>query len=234
MIGYVALGLLVLALVLLAGRWFVAANPRTLVNGLRIASLAVGGGAALFFVFTGRIPIASLILGALVPLVVRWQRIAQAMRNARGHSPGQQSEVSTRYLRMRLEHDTGVMSGTVLEGPHKGRVLHELSRAELIELLHCCRIEDPQAASLLETYLDRTDADWRSGERGDEKGDAPPAAGGMTASEAYRVLGLEPGASKDAVKQAHRELMQKLHPDRGGSSYLAAKLNEAKDLLLRT
>lgn len=230
MIAYFALGVLLLAGLLLIGRSFVSADPRRLAKIVRVIAIIVGGAVVLYLSLTGRIGIASMVLFGLLPLLARWRALGRMWRNAAGPSPGQQSEVTTRFLRMSLDHDTGLVSGVVLDGPFRGRTLQELTGAELIDLLRQCRIEDPQSATLLESYLDRTDPGWRTADAEASRG---PAAG-MTQEEAYRILGLEPGADEAAIKKAHRELMQKVHPDRGGSSYLAAKINEAKDLLLRT
>ena len=233
MIGYAVLGVVLVALTVLAARWFVSSNPANVARSLRIAAIVAGGLLAIVLVVSGRLPLASLILGGLLPLLIRWRAISRAMRNARGHAPGQQSEVSTRYLRMRLDHDTGVMSGVVLDGAFRGRNVHELSPEELQALLRECRVDDVEGATLLETYLDRTDPDWRAADSDGPQQSHPRASTAMDRDEAYRVLGLEPGAGVEEIKRAHRELMQRFHPDRGGSSYLAAKINEAKDLLLR-
>jgi len=141
---------------------------------------------------------------------------------------------------MTLDHDSGEMSGVVREGRFTGRGLEELSEEDLIALWRECRAEDDQSAAVLEAYLDRTRGEaWRARAgagraRADGQGGGGPASSGghMTAEEAYEILGVAPGASDAEIHEAHRRLMQKLHPDHGGSNYLAAKINEAKDLLL--
>ncbi|MPY71970.1 MAG: DnaJ domain-containing protein [Alphaproteobacteria bacterium] len=189
-----------------------------------------------------------IVLGLLLPAFVRWRATRQFFRNLGGPSPGQSSDVETRYLRMSLDHDSGVLNGTVLDGPFAGRRLGEMAPAELRSLLRECRIEDEQSAAVLEAYLDRVHgAAWRTEEAdgGREDADAQGAGGGsrwgggarrggdaMSRDEAYEILGLEPGASEEEVRRAHHKMMQKAHPDHGGSNYLASKINQAKDLLL--
>jgi DnaJ-domain-containing protein 1 len=134
---------------------------------------------------------------------------------------------------MRLDHDSGNLDGHVLEGPYQGFDLNEMGIDQLIELLACCRREDEQSAALLEAYLDRNfEDDWREAAESAPGDSAENDTGPMTVSEAWAVLGLDPGADESEIREAHRRLMQKLHPDRGGSTYLAAKINQAKDLLL--
>jgi hypothetical protein len=132
---------------------------------------------------------------------------------------------------MQLEMATGEIRGTVLAGRFAGRDLGSMTLDELFLLYRDCTREDRDSATLLEAYLDRIHGtDWRS--RAGKSGSAPVETGNMTRAEAYEILGLSADASRDAIIQAHRRLMQKLHPDRGGSDYLAAKINGAKDLLL--
>jgi hypothetical protein len=232
---YLILGLaLVIGLALLA-RGIAGTDPKLVV---RVLKWTLGGlGLALFgfLLVTGRFyALAEYFIFAL-PAALFWRRIAHGLKGLRGPSPGQSSDIETRYLRMALDHDTGQLRGTVLEGRFQGRLVEDLSQAELLDLLHECRIEDPESAPILETYLDRTfGAEWRDAEAGAAGGGGagPSASGRMTPEEAYEILGLNPGAKPEEIKEAHHRLMLKLHPDQGGSTYLAAKINQAKDVLL--
>ncbi|MGQ0664996.1 MAG: DnaJ domain-containing protein [Pseudomonadota bacterium] len=233
---YFLIGVGLLVLLWLALRWFVEAKPQQLVTALRWM-VGIGGGlGALYLVATGRAGSALMVAAALAPLFMRWKALLTMARNAAGPTPGSVSQVETAWLRMSLDHDTGSMDGTVLEGAFKGRRLGELAPDALIALLTECRVNDGEAAALLEAYLDHTRPDWRAeaGEKaaagGGGRGSAPSAA--MTREEAYRILGLAPGADDKAIREAHKRLMMKLHPDQGGSTYLAAKINQAKDLLV--
>jgi DnaJ-domain-containing protein 1 len=169
-------------------------------------------------------------------MLMNWRAIRARLRAARGPSPGQASEVETRFLRMSLDHDSGVMTGQIKEGGFAGRMLEDLELDELIALWAECRAEDAQSAAVLEAYLDRTQGEaWREAAAGGGAGAGPRSPGAarpMSQEEAHEILGLEPGASRKEIHGAHRRLMQKVHPDHGGSNYLAAKINQAKALLL--
>jgi len=247
---YFLLGLFLLAALLFLGRWFVEADPRKVAQGLKWGGLSVAAFILLFILASGRVA----LLFALVPAAFWIYRMIQRGKAARGPSPGQASEVRTRFLQMRLDHDSGALDGEILDGRYEGQTLSQLDLAELLELLQDYRIADAQSASGPEAPLDRPGPDWRaSGEEGEAGarsagsgehegstrgggsgwGRGPRPRGAMSRAEALEILGLEEGAGAEAIREAHRRLMQKLHPDHGGSNYLAAKLNEAKDLLLR-
>ena len=214
--------------------------PKAKQRQFRNKALLIGGGIVLFFaLITGKLHPLFAGLAALVPLAYRAMGLFQTFNTIRaftnrmkagaspGPTPGQTSEVETAFLRMRLDHDTGEMDGTVRQGRYEGRSLSELGLPELLELLDECQA-DRQSMAVLQAYLDRVHEDWRDHRR-------PPrsrSADGMNEDEARAVLGVGPDATREEIVQAHRRLMQRLHPDRGGSDYLAAKLNAAKDLLL--
>ena len=142
---------------------------------------------------------------------------------------GQTSTVETAILRMQLDHDSGDLQGEVLKGRYAGWRLMDMERQQLEELFAFCQAEDADSVQLLDSYLQRRFA----GEAPFGQEQPPPDSGGsMGRKEALAVLGLEEGASEEEIVAAHRKLMQKLHPDRGGNDYLAAKINQAKDLLL--
>lgn len=154
-------------------------------------------------------------------------------------TPGQQSQITTDFLEATLDHDTGALHGMVRKGRFQGAALETLDMYELMSLLQDCAASDPASAQVVEALLDRQFPDWHEeAASGAHHGaphdnEAPSGAdGNMTRDYAYQVLGLEPGASADDIRSAHRELMQKLHPDRGGSTVLAAQINQAKEVLL--
>jgi hypothetical protein len=147
-------------------------------------------------------------------------------------SPGQTSRVVTEHLEVELDHDTGDISGRVLKGFFAGRLIEELAPVELAHLWQDCRFVDPQSAQIVEAYLDRVHPSWREDMERAEGESAAGPDGRMSREQALEILGLKPGASKEDIRRAHRELMMKLHPDHGGSTFLAAKINQAKDVLL--
>ncbi len=240
MLPYFILGLALLVAVILALRWFTTADPKSLATGVRVLAGVLVGVLALLLIASGRWQVALGTIGFLAPFFVRWRALANRLKAARGPTPGRTSEVRTPYFHMVLEHDTGVMDGEILKGAWTGRRLSELSLADLMALLAECRAADEESAVVLETYLDRHHPDWREAGAGDggtaggrERAGAGPAGGGrMTREEAYAVLGLEPGASEAEIKEAHHKLLAKIHPDHGGSDYLAAQINLAKETLL--
>ncbi|MBN9022636.1 MAG: DnaJ domain-containing protein [Rhizobiales bacterium] len=148
-------------------------------------------------------------------------------------TPGGKSSVRSHYLEMELDHDTGAMSGRVIGGSFDGRRLDDLEEADL-RLLYRELSGDPESLSLFEAYLDRRLPGWRDDVEDDTAAGAggAPDSGAMTDEQAYQVLGLAPGASESEIRAAHRSLMKAVHPDQGGSTFLAAKINEAKDRLL--
>jgi DnaJ-like protein len=146
-------------------------------------------------------------------------------------SSGQVSRVRSAFLEMELEHDSGAMRGVIIAGPREGTRLESLDVPTLIALLADI---DEESRALLAAYLDRRDPAWREHAQSDPAtGLGGPARGPMTQQEAYQILGLEPGAKAEEIVSAHRTLMKRLHPDLGGTNYLAARVNEAKDTLLR-
>lgn len=197
----------------------------------------------LFLAVTGRSNILIFLLVFLFPLLRRALpdllagRMPSFGSGGAQAKPGNQSHVSSAVIDMTLDHDSGDMTGEILQGPMAGQVLADLDESEFIVLLQYCRDQDEDSARLLETYLDRRFGDsWRTDDpAGEDSGGGSEYSGSggpLTESEALDILGLEPGASREEIIQAHRRLMQKMHPDRGGSNYLAARVNEAKERLL--
>lgn len=234
---YLILGVALLAGLLLSARWFVSADTRTLVKVLKWVLFGVIVAVALLFLFTGRLAMALWAIPALLPWFIRFRQAARSAKNtARAAGiggKGNASRVTSAFLEMTLDHESGDMDGVVLSGRHRGRALSDLTRDELVGLHTDYAAQDGESARLLAAYLDRNHPDWRD-DGAQAHHEAPPRPDdAMDRDEALRILGLEPGADEAEIKAAHHRLIAGLHPDRGGSAYLAAKINRARDVLLK-
>ncbi len=232
----ILIGLLVLFLAIQFFRLMARTPPATIARYIRGAGGlgAIAGG--LMTMFRGR-----GVLGAVLSMLGAWLG-AQARARPDPFSPagaGRTARISivrTAALEMELDLDSGAMRGRVIAGVHAGRALDSFARDDLVALRDWAEGADAEGARLLEAYLDRFFAGWR--EAGEGERNARGGAGGgrgraMTEEEAYKVLGLLPGASRDEVVRAHRALMKEFHPDHGGATERAARLNQARDVLIR-
>jgi hypothetical protein len=227
-----AIGLVALVIILWMLHKLAKANPRKLARNLQAAG-GVGALAAAGVLATrGSFAVAVPLGIAGLAMLGLWPGMPAAFGSRWSKSPGQVSRVRTAFVEMELDHDTGSMQGRILAGPYEGSTLDALNIPTLVRLAGEI---DPESRALLVAYLDRREPGWREhADDGAAAGSgAPPNAGPMTQEEAYQVLGLQPGASADEITRSHRSLMKKLHPDQGGSTYLAARVNQAKDVLLR-
>jgi hypothetical protein len=223
-------------LILLAGLWVFGVvskiDPKVGARVLKAGGGLISIGMAVYLGLRGQMGLA-IPLGAFGLGLLGWLPFGPAGFSERtAKSSRQMSRVRTAYVEMTLDHDSGAMSGRVLAGRFAGRSLDDLDIEALVALV---RESDDETGALLMPYLDRRDAGWREHAQGDAATGraAAPGTGKMTDEEAYQVLGLERGASERDITRAHRALMKKFHPDQGGSTYLAARINEAKETLLR-
>ncbi len=218
---------------LLLLRWFVGADPKKVMRVLLWSGLGLAVLLAVFLMLSGRFGWLWVAALGLLPWISRFRMLQRLARSARGPSRGSQSRVDTQFVAMSLDHDTGDMDGEVLEGRFRGGRLSDMPLDDVLELLAEASA-DSQSSSVLQAYLDKIYGDtWREHmETGGQHHSASSFVGPMTVEEAYQVLGLEPGASDKDIRQNHRDLMKRFHPDHGGSDYLATKINEAKEILL--
>lgn len=253
MLSMFILGVGLLLAVLLLSRWYVAADPKTLLKALKWAGLSLAMCVVVWLALSGKLWAA---IAALPAMMIWFMRLFTGLRYMQmfrrmvglgssgagwaspgagasfngGSKSGQHSDVRTRFVAMRLDHATGQISGEVLDGRFAGRQLIDLNLDELLELL--AEVQgDVDSVRVVESYLERRAPGWRTRQK---TASSPPGSpsGNMTRAEALRVLGLKDGASADDIKAAHRRLMAQVHPDHGGTDYLAQQINQAKDVLL--
>lgn len=231
---------LILASIVFWWHWQNTPDPeqkKKLLQKTIIGALIIG---TILLVLTGRMHWVGAVLAGLLAFIRQWSGILlryypMLIQLYRSHAPSARapntSTVSTKIIRMDLNHDTGKLSGLVLGGEFKGKALDDLNRQQLSTLFEYCQQHDADSARLLESYLVA-----RFGAEADEastaQGRAAVPSGKMTPAEALQVLGLAGSPSKDEINKAYRRIMQQLHPDRGGSEYFATKANQAREVLI--
>ena len=227
---------------------FLKASPANVAKNLKRYAIYLGVTLLILFAATGRLHWLFALIGSLfaalprlapllryIPLLKWFQSRQQSGGFGRKKGSSQSgktngSKVSARYVTMTLNHETGELEGEVIDGRFAGQRLSAMSVAAIVQLYEECLQNDNESAALVESYLDRIHGEtWRQAKHNQTSSHTD---GNMPHTEALEILGLSDGANKKEIIQAHRRLMQKVHPDRGGSDYLAAKINQAKDTLL--
>ena len=225
---WLALGAIALFLLFLLLRGFANAPVARVRQFGAVLLASIGAVLLLLGLFTARGQQALIALTFFLPLLLQWVQRWRTNKRFGGSAPqtGAANSVETAFLSMTLHHDSGRMTGSVKAGQFAGRDLATLTLSELLALLQECQVADVDSVALLEAWLDRAHPDWRS------EPAAEPRSGAMTRAEALEILGLAEGADEDAIRAAHRRLMRSAHPDQGGSAWLAARINAARDFLL--
>ena len=225
---WLALGAIALFLLFLLLRGFANAPVARVRQFGAVLLASIGAVLLLLGLFTARGQQALIALTFFLPLLLQWVQRWRTNKRFGGSAPqtGAANSVETAFLSMTLHHDSGRMTGSVKAGQFAGRDLATLTLAELLGLLQECQAADADSVALLEAWLDRAHPDWRA------EPAAEPRSGAMTRAEALEILGLAEGADEDAIRAAHRRLMRSAHPDQGGSAWLAARINAARDFLL--
>jgi hypothetical protein len=228
--GPIIIGVIVLFALLWALYGFARVDPKMLVQVLRTSGGIAALGGAAFLTARGQVGLA-VPLGFAGLSLLGWVPGMASLGKRMNKSTGQTSHVRSTFIEMELDHDTGAMRGRIVSGRMQGVTLDALDVPALMSLLPEF---DEERRALLMAYLDRRDPTWREhADAGAAAGPGDVNSGKMTEEEAYQILGVQPGASAADIGRAHRALMKKLHPDQGGSTYLAARVNQAKDLLLK-
>jgi len=224
---------LIIVIILIAAMVFISWYKRASGPARKNALIYGGAGLLILLALTkGQWLMAALAGGiAAIQRIMTATQLFNRIRSMGGPTKGNESDVSTEFLDMSLDHDSGTLHGHVTQGQYQGCTLDNLALADLINLLAECSLSDQQSVTILETYLDRRfGIEWRKHSEANENTEVNSSQ--ISRQEAFKILGITHTATREEIIEAHKRLMQRLHPDRGGSTYLAARINQAKDLLL--
>ena len=234
---WILVGAALLAVLLLFARWYVNAEPRDVVSALRYIALFFAIVVIGVAIMSGRLSILWLILLSVLPWLGRLRAFNRQVSKLRGPASGQHIDKRTKFVVLYINQETGDMDGRVLTGPKAGMLLSELGIDALVTLYEAAVIEDDESADILESYLDRMHSQtWRSKskivDQLDSTGENIGGHDGMTRSDAYEMLGLQPGASKTEIERTSQALIDLGHPDASKAEDIRRKVIQAKEILL--
>ncbi|MFL2530393.1 MAG: DnaJ domain-containing protein [Porticoccaceae bacterium] len=228
---------LLLLIAAIVGLWYWWSYQKNLAENKRKPFLWRSGfwlilALSVYLIITGRMHWLGAGIAALIPVLrtlLVWGTRAGPLLRLFGRFKTSPSQFRTEFLVISINFTTGSVEGEIISGDYNGKKLSELSQDELKQLSQQYKTVDKESYVLLQAYL------FRSGSNNDQAYQQynPANFNELTETEAYEILGLPNTASKDEIVKAHKRLMQRMHPDRGGSDYLAAKINAAKDQLVK-
>lgn len=179
-------------------------------------------------VMTGRMHWLGAAFAALIPLFrfgfVALYRVLPLWLNKTGGV----ASFKTEHLDVKVQVRQGRVTGTVIKGPMEGQALEDLSPEQLQELETYYKDRDTKSYYLVQMCR----RGGQSSQNNDSNHAHPPPFSQPDREEALQILGLSGSPSREDILAAHRRLINKIHPDRGGSDFLAARVNQARDILL--
>ncbi len=226
--------ILLVVLLLLGLRWIFRQPLR--VRWKWLVGLVSAG--LLGLVVTGKAHWIVAVIGMALPfvrrlwLLLRYVPFLASMGSYAGLKNRSMPRFESEWLRLEFHIAYRRLDGVVLKGDFEGKRLSQMRDEDLGLLLQCLRQNDRKGALLLQSYLMQTRMRGEANQRTEGEEQAFARSQGMTTAEALLILGVTENASKEEITKAYKILMQRLHPDRGGSNYLAEKINLAKKTLL--
>ncbi len=230
MAGKLLLGVLILAGLMWAMSWYAKAPDARRNSAIKSALLYGIAIALLLLVVTGRIPLIFAAISAAIPFIHRLIAF-KGLIGIVGRFAGQKfgpTTLTTQWLIVEYDLGTRRLDALVTRGEFEHSRLSTLNEAQLNRLLIEVK-EDFQSRAAVNAYILSQHA---GGAPGANQHSSSAPHSDISVDQAYEILNLKVGATAGEIKRAHKKLMQKMHPDRGGSGYLAAQINAAKDLLL--
>lgn len=183
---------------------------------------------------TGRVPIVAGLVAAgatLAKFGLRWGLPMAKMWLAKNNG---NATFRSQYLIMSVNVSSGQMTGKVIKGEFAEQMLDNLSDSQLQTLQDFFSLNDKKSYYLLAAYIRSKGFAGATDNNNDSQRESTQmsSSSGVSVDEALEILGFKTMPTKKEIIDAHRRLMSKLHPDKGGSDYLAARVNQAREVLI--